>query len=242
DGPAVDASSVVFYDHDLALANALLDDLGLVDTTGSSLRNWSEGPMAERDLEITLQIVNEYPTDVTLAEGLVSMFRDIGIRLIPRPMSGTAFDSREGNGQFDMLIRRADDNIVPIQTGDTLAPLHRNTPMWHLGSSDFPQALQPFEQELAELMNTYRSETEGDRQAELIHEFNRTFTENLYQIGLTSVPGALIVNKRLRNVPAGTPIRTYQWAEDALIRERLWVPEGEQVNQLRPNTLPVRQP
>ncbi|RTR02976.1 ABC transporter substrate-binding protein [Halomonas nitroreducens] len=239
EGPAVDADSVVFYGYDPELANALLDDLGLKDTDGSGLRNWTEGPMAGEDLEITLQIVNEYPTDVTLAEGLVAMFRDIGIRLIPRPMSGTAFDNREGSAQFDMLIRRADDHIVPIQTGDIFAPLHEGTPVWHLGSDEFPRELMPFEQRLAELMTTYQRETDGERQAALIGEFNRVFTENLYQIGLTSAPGALIVNKRLKNVPAGTPIRTYQWAEDALIRERLWTPEDQQLGELRPETLPV---
>ena len=134
------------------------------------------------------------------------MFHDIGIRLIPRPMNGTAFDNREGSGRFDMLIERSDDSIVPVRTGESFTPLHESMPTWHQGSDEFPRELMPFEQRLAELMTSYQSETDGERQPELIGEFNRVVTENLYQIGLTSAPGALIVNKRLNNVPTGTPI------------------------------------
>ena len=52
-------------------------------------------------------------------------------------------------------------------------------------------------------------------------------------------PGALIINKRFANIPAGAPIFMYNWAEDNIIRERVFVPKDKQINaELHPNTLP----
>jgi peptide/nickel transport system substrate-binding protein len=65
-------------------------------------------------------------------------------------------------------------------------------------------------------------------------------TENLYEIGLTQYPGALMINKRFANVPAGAPIFLFNWAEDNILRERLFVPADKQRPelQLAPETLP----
>ena len=63
--------------------------------------------------------------------------------------------------------------------------------------------------------------------------------ENLYGIGLTQYPGALIINKRFANIPAGAPIFMFNWAEDNIIRERVFVPADKQIGaELHPNTLP----
>ncbi len=78
------------------------------------------------------------------------------------------------------------------------------------------------------------------RQAvEAIKDFQKTYTENLYGIGLTAYPGALIINKRFSNIPPGTPINMYNWAEDSIIRERVFVAADQQKDyELFPDTLP----
>ncbi len=69
--------------------------------------------------------------------------------------------------------------------------------------------------------------------------YQKTFTENVAAAGLTSYPGALIINKRFSNIPVGTPIFMYNWAEDSIIRERVWVPADKQIQaELHPGTLP----
>ena len=74
---------------------------------------------------------------------------------------------------------------------------------------------------------------------ELMKKYQKLYTENLYGIGLTQYPGALIINKRFANIPAGAPIYMFQWAEDNIIRERVFVPADKQQNfELHPNTLP----
>jgi peptide/nickel transport system substrate-binding protein len=70
-------------------------------------------------------------------------------------------------------------------------------------------------------------------------QYQQVFTENVYSVGLTQYPGALIINKRFANIPAGAPIFMYNWAEDNIIRERVYVPEEAQRDlELFPQTLP----
>ena len=61
------------------------------------------------------------------------------------------------------------------------------------------------------------------KRGELLNEYNHVFTENLYSVGLVTIPAALIVNKRFKNVPAGAPVLAYQWSEDNTLRERMWI-------------------
>jgi peptide/nickel transport system substrate-binding protein len=73
----------------------------------------------------------------------------------------------------------------------------------------------------------------------LMKHFQNVYTANLDGIGLTAYPGALIINKRFANIPPGAPIMMYNWAEDNIIRERVFVPKDKQINaELFPNTLP----
>jgi len=60
--------------------------------------------------------------------------------------------------------------------------------------------------------------------------YQNVYTTNLDGIGLTAYPGALIVNKRFANIPAGAPIFMYNWAEDNIIRERVFVPADKQID------------
>jgi len=70
-------------------------------------------------------------------------------------------------------------------------------------------------------------------------QYQKVFTDNVYSVGLTQYPGALIINKRFANIPAGAPIFMFNWAEDNIIRERVYVPADRQsTNELHPQTLP----
>jgi peptide/nickel transport system substrate-binding protein len=70
-------------------------------------------------------------------------------------------------------------------------------------------------------------------------KYQKLYTENVYSVGLTQYPGALIINKRFANIPAGAPIFMFNWAEDNIIRERVFVPADKQSdNELHPETLP----
>jgi peptide/nickel transport system substrate-binding protein len=55
-----------------------------------------------------------------------------------------------------------------------------------------------------------------------------------------SIPAAIVINKRFKNVPPGAPVLAYQWGEENVMRERLWVPKSEQGKavELLPRTVP----
>ena len=70
-------------------------------------------------------------------------------------------------------------------------------------------------------------------------EYQKISTENVYKAGLTVYPGALLINKRFANVAPGAPIFMYNWAEDNIIRERVFVPKDKQSkNELFTDALP----
>ncbi len=88
-------------------------------------------------------------------------------------------------------------------------------------------------------MNTFIGSDDSAERTELMKTYQKLYTENLFGIGLTQYPGALIINKRFANIPAGAPIFMFNWAEDNIIRERVFVPADKQAGlELHPDTLP----
>ena len=93
---------------------------------------------------------------------------------------------------------------------------------------------------MVDLTNQIMAEKDAAAQVELVKQYQKVYTENVYAVGLTQYPGALIINKRFANIPAGAPIFLFNWAEDNIIRERVYVPADQQKPeyQLQPETLP----
>ena len=106
--------------------------------------------------------------------------------------------------------------------------------------ADKPQELLPFEKELIAILKKVRTEPDGAKRAALLNEYNHIFTENVYNVGLVTIPAALIVNKRFKDVPAGAPVLAWQWSEDNTLRERMWIAKEDQaqVPELMPGELP----
>jgi peptide/nickel transport system substrate-binding protein len=232
---------VVYYPYDLRGAKAALASIGFTDTDGDGIVNWPQGgPLAGHNLDLGLLHTSLYTTDVNIAHSLVTMFREVGVNLLLQPVS-TEIDQVQDTCKWDWALRRQSIFFqAPILRLEEIAPISWNRPRWHLGTSQNPQELLDFEQELVAIIEKIRTEADPARRNELFREYNRVFTRNVYQIGLISVPGAIIINKRFRNVPPGTPILAYGWGEDGSMRERFWVPVDEQgrVAELAPKTLP----
>ena len=92
---------------------------------------------------------------------------------------------------------------------------------------------------MVDLVNKFMTSRDPAERIELMKAYQKQYTENLDGIGLTAYPGALIINKRFANIPAGAPIFMYNWAEDNIIRERVYVPADKQIGaELHPDTLP----
>jgi len=232
-----DKASTVYYPYDLEAAKAMLDNLGLKDTDGNGIRNFADGG---GDVEITLLANSDYGTDTNLAEGVIAQMEQLGIRVIANFQTGTARDDMADSGRWDWQVRRQGSEMVSVVQGTaTLAPTGPRTSWMHRGGTDGTVDLLPYEQEMVEVVNAFIKSSDTEERKELMKKYQKLFTENVNSVGLTQYPGALIINKRFANIPAGAPIFMFNWAEDNIIRERVYVPADKQSdNELHPQTLP----
>lgn len=235
-----DKDSTVYYPFDVDVAKAQLEKAGLKDTDGNGVLNFPAGTADGQDVSLTLLANSDYQTDKNLAEGVVAAMEQIGIRVIVNLVSGSNMTATQNSGQWDWQIFRNQSELISVvQNTTALAPTGPQTSYFHRAGTDGAVDLLPFEQELVDVVNAFIGEADNAKRAELMKTYQKIFTQNVYQVGLTQYPGALIINKRFANIPAGAPIFMFNWAEDNIIRERVFVPTDKQQDlELLPKTLP----
>jgi peptide/nickel transport system substrate-binding protein len=231
-----DPASTVFYPFDVASAKEALAAAGLADADGNGFVDGAGGG----DLTVTLLVNSDYATDKNIAEGVVAMMADAGVKVTLNSLTGKDYDNAREAGSWDWLIRRNDQEFVSaVQNTNMLAPTGPKTSQWHQAGTDGTSDLQPYEQALVDAIKAFTGTRDPAAKVEAMKTYQKVFTENVTAVGLTSYPGALIINKRFANIPAGAPIFMYNWAEDNIIRERVFVPTDKQLGtELHPKMLP----
>ncbi|MCA0032556.1 ABC transporter substrate-binding protein [Mesorhizobium sp. B263B2A] len=235
-----DRKSTVYYPFDLEGAKAELAKAGLKDTDGDGFVNFPAGTAGGKNVEIVMLVNNDYGTDKSLAEGVVAQMEKLGLRVVLNGLNGTQRDASQYSGRFDWLIRRNEQELTSVvQNTVQLAPVGPKTSWDHRAPESGQVDLMPFEKDLVDIVNKFVSSSDNDERASLMKEFQKISTEHVYNIGLTEYPGALIVNKRFSNIPQGTPIFMFNWAEDSIVRERVFVAADKQAKyELFPEELP----
>ena len=235
-----DRNSTVYYPYDLEGAKALLAKVGLKDTNGDGIVNFPSGTAGGRNVEIVLLVNNGYATDKSLAEGVVGQMERLGIKVILNALDGPKRDDAHYSGRFDWAIQRSTPELASVvQNTEQLAPVGPRTSWHHRAGKDGTLDLMPYEKQLIEIVSKFQTSQNSDERVNLMKQYQKTATEHVDTIGLTEYPGALIINKRFSNVPQGTPIFMFNWAEDSVIRERLWVAADKQGKyELFPEQLP----
>ena len=235
-----DKASTVYYPFNLDVAKDQLAKAGLKDTDGDGFVNFPAGTAGGQNVSIRLLASSDYQTDKNLAEAVVAAMEKIGIRVLVNVVSATNMEASRNSGDWDWQIFRNQSELISVvQNTAMLAPTGAQTSWFHRAGSDGTVDLLPFEKELVDVVNGFVKEPDLAKRAELMKTFQKIFTENVYEVGLTQYPGALIINKRFANIPAGAPIFMFNWAEDNIIRERVYVPEDKQAGlELYPKTLP----
>ena len=235
-----DRASTIYYPFDLAGAKAELAKAGLKDTDGDGFVNFPADVAGGKDVEIVLLVNNDYTTDKSLAEGVVGQMEKLGLRVIINSLDGPKRDDANYAGRFDWMVRRNSTELTSVvQNTEQLAPIGPRTSWNHRAGESGQVDLMPFEKEMVDIVNKFTNSQDNAERVSLMKQYQKVSTENLYNIGLTEYPGALIINKRFSNVPPGTPIFMFNWAEDSVIRERLWVAADKQGKyELFPQQLP----
>jgi peptide/nickel transport system substrate-binding protein len=232
--PFYDYDSTVYYGFDTEKASTMLDALGLVDTDGDGIRNL---PGTGANLEIDLTYGDGEPTDKKHVDAVVQMLGDVGISILPRPLDGEAFSTLVQSGKFNMAQMRH-HWVIPTRAPCEYLPISANCPDWHPVDEAGNRNLFDFEQEMVDAINLIQTTWDPVEAANAAKIIQKNWTENVYTIGLVQAPAALLINKRIKNAHPGTPVFMYHWAEDGIIRERLWAPAAEQVPELLPDTIP----
>ncbi|MGF6254714.1 ABC transporter substrate-binding protein [Ensifer sp. LBL] len=224
-----DRESTVYYPFDLDGAKALLEKAGLKDTDGNGFVNFPADKAGGKDVEIVLLIDNSYATDRNLAEGLIGQMEKLGLRVVLNSLDGKQRDATNYAGKFDWMVHRnAAEYASVVQNTPQLAAAGPRTSWHHRAPEGGQLDLMPFEQELVDIINKFIATNDNAERAELMKQYQKVATTHLDTVGLTEYPGALIINKRFANVPTGAPIFMFNWAEDTIMRERLFVPSDKQ--------------
>ncbi len=226
--PYYDASASVYQPFDQAKASALLDGLGLADTDGNGVRNLPDGGA---DIVISTQVADNANADRKQLEAVASQLEEVGIRINIRTVDQTTADTNTTGGSYTAIFGR-ENVIMPTRETCRSWPSGPSCPHFNDGGERLP-----FEEELAAKVAAFQSTSDAAEQAQLAREMQTLVTENAYTIGTVQVPAALLVNKRVKNAHPGTPVFMYEWAEDGVVRERLWTPVADQVDEVLPDTI-----
>ena len=231
-----DVGSTVYYPFNVDAAKAELAAAGLSDTDGDGIVNLAGG----KNVEITLLANADYQSDKSLAEGIVAMGEKVGLRVIPKFLPGKDHDAARDAGNFDwQVLRQGSEVVTAVQDTGRLAPIGPTSTFFHQAGADGKVDVMDFEQSLVDTVNKFVASSDAKERLELMKTYQKTATENVYTAGLTVYPGALIINKRFSNIAPGAPIFMYNWAEDNIIRERVFVAADKQSkNELFVDALP----
>jgi peptide/nickel transport system substrate-binding protein len=192
---------------DPAAANALLDELGLVRRDARGIRLLPSG----RPLEIVVETAGEDTEETDVLQLIVDTWRDVGIRLLSKPIQREVFRRRVSAGQTLMGVWGGLENglATPDMPPEELAPTNSvqlQWPRWgqfheSSGSAGEPPDLPPA-RELVRLNEAWLRAEDRDERARVWHEMLAIRAEEVYSIGIVrGVPQPVVVNRRLRNVP-----------------------------------------
>ena len=236
-----DQASTAYFPYSIDTAKEYLAKAGLSDTDGNGVVNFPAGTAGGQDVQVTLLVNGDYTTDKSLAEGVLAMMEQLGVRVVLNTISGNSLADIQQGGQYDWAMLRNTSELVSVVQGTVgLAPVGPRTAFSHRAGTDNTLDLLPFEQQMVDVVNKFIASSDNAERSDLMKQYQALYTQNLYGIGLTQYPGALIINKRFSNIPVGAPIFQFNWAEDNIIRERVFVAADKQSTaELAPGTLPA---
>ena len=194
-------------DHDIAQANALLDEAGLTGRTPDGFRTLPDG----RKMEIVIETAGERQEVENALQIITDNWRAVGVRLVMRPLDRDILRNRVFAGNTMASVWYGWDNGLPqaYTSPIYLAPTDQvflSWPKWGQyyqtnGAAGEPPDL-PEAQQLMDLLAVWEAATTDAARAEVWGQMLDIHAEQVYAIGtLNEAPQPIVVNKRLRNVP-----------------------------------------
>ncbi len=193
---------------DPAQAQALFDEMGLVDRDGDGQRERLNG----EPLQITLEyMIGETPKQVTL-DLVAAHWREVGISVNLKQISGTLQRIRARAGLMDMTIWHADRNAdilfpiepywyVPTNGGWEQSQWSKWT-RWYFSAGALGWEPPAQIKELIGWWEVLRRTTDEDERIAMGQKILRSQADNLWALGIIGLgPHPVVVSRKLRNVP-----------------------------------------
>ena len=191
----------------LAHANALLDDMGLTDRTPAGLRKLPDG----RPMEFVIETAGERSEEENALAIIADTWRDLGIRLIMRPLDRDILRNRIYAGRTMASVWFGWDNGLPgpSTSPSYLAPTNQEFfawPMWGqyyqtVGQAGSPPDMQPAKR-LMLLANDWNHTDDPQMREDIWKRMLAIHAEQQFAIGvLAEAPQPVVVSNDLMNVP-----------------------------------------
>ena len=192
---------------DLAAANALLDEIGLVERNDEGIRLMPDG----RPLEIIVETAGEDTEQTDVLELVGWTWKEAGIKLFSKPLQREVFRNRIASGQTVVSVWSGLENGLPLpdMSPRDLAPTRQDQFQWPrwgqfyetAGASGETPTLAPA-RELAELSRGWLSAPDTGARRAIWERMLAIRADSVFSIGIVSgVPQPVVVDARLRNVP-----------------------------------------
>ena len=191
----------------LAHANALLDDIGLTDRTPAGLRKLPDG----RPMEFVIETAGERSEEENALAIIADTWRDLGIRLIMRPLDRDILRNWIYAGRTMASVWFGWDNGLPgpSTSPSYLAPTNQEFfawPMWGqyyqtVGQAGSPPDMQPAKR-LMLLANDWNHTDDPQVREDIWKRMLAIHAEQQFAIGvLAEAPQPVVVSNDLMNVP-----------------------------------------
>ncbi|MEQ6204358.1 ABC transporter substrate-binding protein [Sulfitobacter sp. HNIBRBA2951] len=192
---------------DLDHANRLLDEMGLTGRSPNGLRLLPDG----RPMEFVIETAGERQEEENALSIITDTWRELGIRLIMRPLDRDILRNRIYAGTGMAAVWYGWDNGLPTaQTSpDYLAPTAQEFfawPKWGQYHQTMGQAGEPADMEapkrLMELDDAWARTDDPAKREAIWREMLQIHAQQQFAIGILSgAPQPVVVSKKLRNVP-----------------------------------------
>lgn len=194
-------------DYDPALANALLDEMGLTERAPDGIRLLPDG----RPMEFVVETAGERQEVENALAIVTDTWREIGIDLVMRPLDRDILRNRVYAGQTMAAVWFGWDNGLPqpSTSPEYLAPTHQDFFAWPKWGQYFQTGGEVGEEpdidaarRLMNLSEEWNRTNDPVRREAIWREMLDTHAEQQFGIGILSeAPQPVVVSKRLRNVP-----------------------------------------
>lgn len=192
---------------DLALGNRLLDEMGLTERTGNGLRKLPDG----RPMEFVIETAGERQEEENALTIIADTWRDLGIRLIMRPLDRDILRNRIYAGRGMAAVWYGWDNGLPSAATSPkyLAPTEQEFFSWSKWGQHFQSMGEAGEepdleaaQRLLELNSDWNLTNDTALREAIWKEMLDIHAQQQFAIGILSgAPQPVVVSRRLRNVP-----------------------------------------